>query len=160
MPPAGMNIRWPDAPLDQELRLQRDKIYAALAYCRANGLNRITIDSPARGSASSRRASPISTCCRRCEDLGIDEHHAAEIGIRLFKVGMPWPLEPNGVREFAQGLDEILVVEEKRQLIEYQMKEQLYNWRDDVRPRVIGKYDEHGEWEVARRSGCCRPRAN
>ncbi len=84
------------------------------------------------------------------EDLGIDERHAAEIGIRLFKVGMPWPLEPNGVREFAQGLDEILVVEEKRQLIEYQMKEQLYNWRDDVRPRVIGKYDEHGEWEAHR----------
>jgi indolepyruvate ferredoxin oxidoreductase len=54
------------------------------------------------------------------------------------------------VREFAQGLEEILVVEEKRQLIEYQMKEQLYNWRDDVRPRVVGKYDEHGEWEVAR----------
>ncbi len=84
------------------------------------------------------------------EDLGIDEAHAAQVGIRLYKVGMPWPLEPNGVREFAQGLEEILVVEEKRQVIEYQMKEQLYNWRDDVRPRVIGKYDEHGEWEVHR----------
>jgi indolepyruvate ferredoxin oxidoreductase len=84
------------------------------------------------------------------EDLGIDESHAAEIGIRLYKVGMPWPLEPNGVREFAQGLEEVLVVEEKRQVIEYQMKEQLYNWRDDVRPRVVGKYDEHGEWEVHR----------
>src|SRR5213079_1510072 len=70
--------------------------------------------------------------------------------LRLYKVAMPWPLEPNGVREFAQGLEEILVVEEKRQLIEYQLKEQLYNWRDDVRPRVIGKYDEHGEWEVDR----------
>jgi indolepyruvate ferredoxin oxidoreductase len=66
------------------------------------------------------------------------------------KVGMPWPLEPTAVREFAQGLDEILVVEEKRQLIEYQLKEQLYNWRDDVRPRVVGKYDEHGEWETHR----------
>src|SRR5213079_1608426 len=70
--------------------------------------------------------------------------------LRLYKVAMPWPLEPNGVREFAQGLEEILVVEEKRQLIEYQVKEQLYNWRDDVRPRVVGKYDEHGEWEVDR----------
>ena len=71
---------------------------------------------------------------------------AAEIGIRVFKVSMPWPLEPDGVREFAQGLDEILVVEEKRQVVEYQLKEHLYNWRDDVRPRVIGKFDEKGEW--------------
>ena len=151
VPAAGMNIRWPDAPLDQELRLQRDKIYAALAYCRANGLNRITIDSPSPRLGIIASGKSYLDVLQALEDLGIDERHAAEIGIRLFKVGMPWPLEPNGVREFAQGLDEILVVEEKRQLIEYQMKEQLYNWRDDVRPRVIGKYDEHGEWEAAPR---------
>jgi indolepyruvate ferredoxin oxidoreductase len=59
---------------------------------------------------------------------------------------MPWPLEPEGVRQFAEGLEEILVVEEKRQIIEYQLKEQLYNWREDVRPRVVGKFDETGEW--------------
>ena len=59
---------------------------------------------------------------------------------------MPWPLEPEGVRHFAEGLEEILVVEEKRQVVEYQLKEQLYNWRDDVRPRVVGKFDEKGEW--------------
>ena len=61
---------------------------------------------------------------------------------------MPWPLDAEGVRKFASGLDEILVVEEKRQLIEYQLKEQLYNWREDVRPRVVGKYDDKGEWEL------------
>ena len=59
---------------------------------------------------------------------------------------MPWPLEPDGVREFASGLEEILVVEEKRQMVEYQLKEQLYNWQPDVRPRVIGKFDDQGEW--------------
>jgi indolepyruvate ferredoxin oxidoreductase len=59
---------------------------------------------------------------------------------------MTWPLEPEGVRAFAEGLEEILVVEEKRQVVEYQLKEQLYNWRDDVRPRVVGKFDEKGEW--------------
>ncbi|HAF55911.1 MAG TPA: indolepyruvate ferredoxin oxidoreductase family protein, partial [Thauera sp.] len=80
------------------------------------------------------------------DDLGIDEALAAEIGIRLYKVGMVWPLEADGVRHFAEGLDEILVVEEKRQLLEYQLKEELYNWREDVRPRVIGKFDEKGEW--------------
>jgi len=150
VPPAGMNIRWPDAPLEQELRLQHDKIYAALAYCRANALNRIAIDSPNPRLGIIASGKSYLDVLQALEDLGIDGRHAAEIGIRLFKVAMPWPLEPNGIREFAQGLDEILVVEEKRQLIEYQMKEQLYNWRDDVRPRVIGKYDEHGEWEEHR----------
>ena len=80
------------------------------------------------------------------DDLGITEADAAEIGIRVFKVAMPWPLEPEGVRHFAEGLEEILVVEEKRQIVEYQLKEQLYNWRADVRPRVVGKFDEKGEW--------------
>ena len=150
VPANGLNIRWPDAPMEQELRLQHDKIYAALAYCRANRLNRITIDSPAPRLGIIASGKSYLDVLQALEDLGIDEKHAAEIGLRLYRVSMPWPLEPDGVRHFAEGLDEILVVEEKRQLIEYQMKEQLYNWRDDVRPRVIGKYDEHGEWEVHR----------
>jgi indolepyruvate ferredoxin oxidoreductase len=150
MPEGGVNLRWPDAPMEQELRLQQHKVYAALAYARVNRLNRITIDSPRPRLGIIASGKSYLDVLQALEDLGIDPKHAAEIGIRLFKVGMPWPLEPNGVREFAQGLEEILVVEEKRQLIEYQMKEQLYNWRDDVRPRVVGKYDEHGEWEVAR----------
>ncbi len=150
LPAGGLNIRWPDAPMDQELRLQHDKIYAALAYCRANGLNRITIDSPNPRLGIIASGKSYLDVLQALEDLGIDAKHAAQIGIRLYKVGMPWPLESNGVREFAQGLDEVLVVEEKRQVIEYQMKEQLYNWRDDARPRVVGKYDEHGEWEVHR----------
>jgi len=160
MPEGGVNLRWPDAPMEQELRLQRDKVYASLAYCRVNGLNRITIDSPRPRLGIIASGKSYLDALQALEDLGIDPKHAAEIGIRLFKVGMPWPLEPNGVREFAQGLDEILVVEEKRQLIEYQLKEQLYNWRDDVRPRVIGKYDEHGEWEVDRSAWLLPPPAS
>ena len=80
------------------------------------------------------------------DDLGIDAAMASEIGLRVYKIGLTWPLEPEGVHAFAEGLEEILVVEEKRQVIEYQLKEQLYNWREDVRPRVIGKFDEKGEW--------------
>ncbi|HEX9391290.1 MAG TPA: indolepyruvate ferredoxin oxidoreductase family protein [Usitatibacteraceae bacterium] len=158
LPAAGVSIRWPDTPLEQELRLQHDKIYAALAYCRANNLNRITIGAPddAHNGGKPARLGIIASgksyldTMQALEDLGIDARHAAEIGLRVMKVGMPWPLEPTNVRQFAEGLEEILVVEEKRQLIEYQLKEQLYNWRDDVRPRVIGKYDEHGEWETHR----------
>src|SRR5262249_17502389 len=125
-------------------------VYAALAYARANRLNRVTIDSPRPRLGIIASGKSYLDVLQALEDLGIDDKAAAEIGLRLYRVAMPWPLEPNGVREFAQGVEEILVVEEKRQLIEYQLKEMLYNWRDDVRPRVIGKYDEHGEWEVER----------
>src|SRR5258705_2259006 len=150
LPAIGVHIRWPDAPMEQELRLQHDKIYAALAYARVNRLNRVTVDSPNPRLGIIASGKSYLDVLQALEDLGIDERHAAEIGIRLCKVGMSWPLEPTGVREFAKGLAEILVVEEKRQLIEYQLKEQLYNWPDAQRPRVIGKYDEHGEWEVHR----------
>ena len=80
------------------------------------------------------------------EDLGIGVEHSHKIGLRLLKVGMPWPLEKEIVRHFAEGLEEILVVEEKRAVMENQVKEQLYNLRADVRPRVVGKFDEKGEW--------------
>ena len=78
------------------------------------------------------------------EDLGIDQQHAAAIGLRVYKVAMPWPLEPETTHEFARGLEEILVVEEKRSIIEDQITGQLYNWPVEDRPRVIGEFDEHG----------------
>ena len=146
LPADGLNIRWPDPPLIQEKRLLHFKLYAALAYCRANRLNRMIIDPPAPRLGIITSGKSYLDVRQAFDDLGIDETLAAEIGIRLYKVGMVWPLEADGVRAFADGLDEILVVEEKRQLIEYQLKEELYNWREDVRPRVIGKFDEKGEW--------------
>lgn len=151
MPEGGLNTRLSTDTLGVQARnlealMQDYKIYAALAYARVNNLNHTTIDSPhARLGIISSGKSYLDVL-EALDELGINEAMAAEIGIRLFKVSMPWPLEPDGVREFAKGLDEILVVEEKRQIVEYQLKEQLYNWRDDVRPRVIGKFDEKGEW--------------
>ena len=146
LPPDGVSIRWPDAFLQTEARMQDYKIYAALHYCRVNRLNRIVIDSPKPRLGIVTSGKSYLDVRQALDDLGITEADAAEIGIRVFKVAMPWPLEPEGVRHFAEGLAEILVVEEKRQVVEYQLKEQLYNWRDDVRPRVIGKFDEKGEW--------------
>jgi indolepyruvate ferredoxin oxidoreductase len=148
LPPDGLNIRWPDDRLVQEARLLNHKLYAALAYCRANGLNRVVIDSPDAKLGIIAAGKSYLDVRQAFDDLGIDDALAAEIGIRLYKIGMVWPLESEGVRRFAEGLDEILVVEEKRQLIEYQLKEELYNWREDVRPRVIGKFDESGEWAL------------
>ncbi|HSQ05241.1 MAG TPA: indolepyruvate ferredoxin oxidoreductase family protein, partial [Burkholderiales bacterium] len=147
LPPAGLNDRWPDPPLEQELRVQHYKVYAAMAYARANHLNRIVIDSahPRMGIITTGKS--YLDVRQALDFLGIDERMAGRIGLRVYKVGMSWPLDAEGVRHFAQGLEEILVVEEKRQFMEYQLKEQLYNWREDVRPRVTGKYDESGEWD-------------
>ncbi|MBI5784995.1 MAG: indolepyruvate ferredoxin oxidoreductase family protein [Rhodocyclales bacterium] len=148
LPADGLNIRWPDPPLAQEARLLNHKLYAALAYCRANRLNRVVIDSPNAKLGIITCGKSYLDVRQAFDDLGIDDALAAELGIRLYKVGMVWPLEADGVRHFADGLEEILVVEEKRQFIEYQLKEELYNWREDVRPRVIGKFDEKGEWAL------------
>jgi indolepyruvate ferredoxin oxidoreductase len=148
LPADGLNVRWPDPFLVQEERLLHHKLYAALAYCRANNLNRVVIDSPRARLGIITSGKAYMDVRQALDDLGIDERLAAEIGIRLYKVGMTWPLESEGVRRFAQGLEEILVVEEKRQFLEYQLKEELYNWREDVRPRVVGKFDEKGEWAL------------
>ncbi len=148
MPPGGLSIRWPDPPLVQEARMQEQKAYAALAYCRANKLNRIVVDSPRPRLGIITAGKSYLDVRQALDDLGIDEGLAAEIGLRVMKCGMTWPLESDGTRHFAEGLEEILVVEEKRQHIEYQLKEELYNWREAVRPRVIGKFDEKGEWSL------------
>src|SRR5438046_530939 len=145
-PPDGVSIRWPDGFLETEARMQNYKIYAALHYCRVNRLNRVVIDSPRPRLGIITSGKSYLDVRQALDDLGITESDAAEIGIRVYKVAMPWPLEPEGVRHFAEGLEEILVVEEKRQIVEYQLKEQLYSWRTDVRPRVVGKFDETGEW--------------
>jgi len=142
LPEGGVHARWPDTPLEQEERLQRHKIYAALAFARANHLNRITLDSPkARLGIVTTGKSYLDTL-QALDDLGIDENLAAEIGLRLFKVGMSWPLEPVMTHQFADGLEEILVIEEKRSVIEDQLTSHLYNWPVDKRPRVVGEYDE------------------
>jgi indolepyruvate ferredoxin oxidoreductase len=146
MPPGGLNIRWPDAPLEQEFRLHKYKLYAALAFARANKLDKIVLDSPKPRIGIVTTGKSYLDVRQALDDLGIDEAHAAEIGIRLYKVAMSWPLEREGIRRFAEGLDEILVIEEKRAVIENQFKEQLYNWREDVRPRVVGKFDENRNW--------------
>lgn len=153
MPEGGLNIRWPDPPLEQEKRIQSEKIYAALAYARANYLNKIIIDSPKPKLGIIASGKAYLDVRQALDDLGIDEKHAAELGLRVYKIGMTWPLEPEGIHKFAEGLEEILVVEEKRQVLEYQLKEQLYNWREDVRPRVVGKYDEKGEWVLPQGHG-------
>jgi indolepyruvate ferredoxin oxidoreductase len=147
LPPDGLNIRWPDGILEQEARILDWKVYAALAYARANGLDKIIYDSPRARFGIVTTGKSFGDVMQALADLGITEEIAKHIGLRVYKVAMSWPLEPQGARRFAEGLEEILVVEEKRQLIEYQIKEELYNWKEGVRaPRVVGKFDDSGEW--------------
>jgi hypothetical protein len=126
--------------------LHKYKLYAALAFTRANKLNRVIIDGPNRRFGIVTCGKTYMDVRQALDDLGIDDDYAKRIGLSLYKVGMTWPLEREGVRHFAEGLEEILVVEEKRALMENQLKEQLYNWKESVRPKVVGKFDESGEW--------------
>ena len=152
VPPGGLHIRWPDAPLAQEARLMDYKWYAALAYVRANKLNYNVIAGPRDRFGIIASGKAFNDTRQALADLGLDDETCHQLGIRLHKVNVVWPLEASITRDFALGLQEILVVEEKRQVIEYQIKEELYNWRADVRPNVLGKFDEPegdqsgGEW--------------
>ena len=152
MPEGGLHIRWPDAPLAQEARLMDYKWYAALAYVRANKLNHNVIAGPNDRFGLIASGKAYNDTRQALHDLGLDDDTCRRLGVRLHKVNVVWPLEASITRDFALGLQEILVVEEKRQVIEYQLKEELYNWRPDVRPNVLGKFDEAeddqtgGEW--------------
>ena len=143
MPPGGLNLRWPDDRYAQDLRLQDYKGYAAIAFARANKINRITMDSPNARYGIMASGKSYEDIRQALRELGITEEVAAKIGLRLYKIGMPWPLEPEGVRQFAVGLEEIFIIEERREIVENQVKQELFNWRDDVRPRIVGKMDDH-----------------
>ncbi|MBC7727740.1 MAG: indolepyruvate ferredoxin oxidoreductase family protein, partial [Microbacteriaceae bacterium] len=166
VPEGGLHIRWPDVALVQEARLFDYKWYAALAYVRANKLNYNVIEGPNDRFRIIASGKAYNDTRQGLADLGLDDDTCRQVGIRLHKVNVVWPLEASITRDFAQGLQEILVVEEKRQVIEYQVKEELYNWRPDVWPNVLGKFDEvegdssGGEWSQANPSGNWLLRAN
>jgi indolepyruvate ferredoxin oxidoreductase len=144
LPAGGVHARWPDKPLEQEERLNRYKIYAAREFARVNGLNRIVLDSPQARFGIITSGKAYLDVMQALDDMGITTAVAAEIGLRVYKVGMPWPLEPQVTHDFADGLEEILVVEEKRSIIEDQLTGQLYNYPVAARPRVVGEFDENG----------------
>ena len=142
LPADGLNIRWPDTPLAQEARLHGPKLDAARAFCRANGLDRVIWRSAAPRVGIVTTGKSYQDVRQALADLDIDEHAAEALGLALYKIAMVFPLEPQGVRDFCAGLELVIVVEEKRGLIESQLKEILYGERGA--PAVIGKRDENG----------------
>ena len=145
-PEGGIHIRGGDIWREEDTRLQRYKGFAALAFAKANRIDHVVWDTPKPRFGIITTGKAHADTMEALDELGIDASVAAQIGLRVYKVGMPWPLEPDGIRSFAEGLEEVLVIEEKREFIEHQLRWQLYNWREAVRPRVVGKHDENGEW--------------
>jgi len=142
LPPGGLNIRLHDTPLIQEARMIDWKLAAAKAFARANRLDKAVFgaERPRLGIVTVGKS--YLDVRQALDELGLSEEMARDLGLAIYKVAMSWPLEPQGVRAFAEGAEEILVIEEKRSVIEWQIKDQLYNW--DRRPRVLGKTDEEG----------------
>jgi len=143
-PPGGLHYRWPDFPgpqIEERLIAKKD---AALAFARVNRVDRQVLgDAEARfGIVSTGKAHLDLLEALRL--LGIDERRAREIGIGVYKVGMVWPLEPRGAMEFVHGKREILVVEEKRGIVESQLKEHFYDYPGSKPECMVGKFDQTG----------------
>ena len=145
MPQGGLNIRARDTVLDQEKRLQNYKRDAMVAWLQANHLNKIITSGGSQAKIGVITAGKSYLDVRQAmDDLGIDEIAANRLGLRLLKLACTWPIEPLGLREFARGLELIIVVEEKRSLIEVQLREELYG--SPSQPVCVGKKDEEGNW--------------
>ncbi|HSI01265.1 MAG TPA: indolepyruvate ferredoxin oxidoreductase family protein, partial [Reyranella sp.] len=142
LPPGGLGIRNPDPPMDQERRLHGPKMAAVRAFVRANGFDRIVIEPPRPRIGIMTTGKAYLDTRQALEDLGLSEERCKALGIRLYKVGVTWPLEPEGARRFAEGLQEVIVIEEKRSNLEDQLTRILYNAPADRRPLVVGKTDE------------------
>ncbi|MBL9010064.1 MAG: indolepyruvate ferredoxin oxidoreductase family protein [Alphaproteobacteria bacterium] len=145
LPQGGLSIRVEDTPPAQEERLRIHKKGAAIAFARENVLNRVVLDSPMARIGIVASGKSYLDLRQAFLDMGIGNREIAGMGLRVFKVGMPWPLDDEAVRRFADGLEIVIVVEEKRDFIETQFKSAVFDLPERRRPRVIGKYDLEGK---------------
>ena len=144
VPETGLHYRWPDFPGPQvEARLV-EKLQAVRAFARLNRIDRRIYDVPDAQLGIITTGKGHFDLMEALALLGIDEHRARELGIDIYKVGMVWPLETEGARAFLRGKEEVLVIEEKRGIIESELKESLYDFPGDKPRRMVGKYDEFG----------------
>jgi indolepyruvate ferredoxin oxidoreductase len=139
-PHPNAGIRIPDAPLEQEARVFAMGLPATQAYVRANRLDRIVLDPPGATFGIVTVGKSYHDTRQALAELGLGD--GARAGIRLLKLALAWPVDPEIVRHFAVGLAEIVVVEEKAPLIEQQLRDILY--AEARRPRILGKTDAEG----------------
>lgn len=143
-PPDGLHLRWPDSPLSAEARLYGPKLAAVAAYARANNLDRFATNPRNARFGIITSGKNYLDLRQALVELGLDLARAEALGIRIYKVGMSWPLEPENALRFADGLDDVLVVEEKQGIIEGQLMRLLFNLPANRRPTLVGKNDEQG----------------
>jgi len=148
LPPGGLGIRLKDQPMEKERRLRLHKIPAALAFARANHIDRVVLGASHVRVGKARlgivcQGQAYKDVLEAFTAMGMTLQEAADLGVSIYKVGMPWPLEPLGIRSFAAGLETLMVIEHKRGLIEPQARAALYDLPAQARPRIIGKTDEH-----------------
>jgi indolepyruvate ferredoxin oxidoreductase len=144
LPRGGVHIRAGDDPRAQERRLREVKLPAAIAFARANGIDHVVFDADRPRLVVVASGKAWTDTRQALADLGIDARMARDIGLRLVKIGMPWPLDAATMRRLVAGSEQVLVVEEKRPVIEPQLRDALYDLPGDRRPRVLGKRDANG----------------
>ncbi|MBV9996041.1 MAG: indolepyruvate ferredoxin oxidoreductase family protein [Caulobacteraceae bacterium] len=144
MPAGGLGIRLKDQPLDKERRLRLHKLPAALAFARANQIDRQVLGGPRRRLGIAAHGQAFSDVMEALSAMELGHAEAADLGLAVYKVGMPWPLEPTGIRAFARGLETLMVVEHKRPLLEGQIRAALYDLPAHAHPKIVGKVDEQG----------------
>jgi len=146
MPEGGLNGRptyMADRVADEILTFNH-RIPAAQAYVHANGLDRVALDASHRRLGIVTAGKAYLDVRQALDSLGIDASRADELGLRVYKAGLIWPLEPRRLREFARGHERLVVVEEKAAFMEPQVARLLYDLPESERPRLLGKHDEDG----------------
>lgn len=143
-PPDGLHYRWPDLPsLRIESRLH-DKLNAVAAFARVNRIDRTVIDNPQASIGIVTAGKAHHDLMEVFRRLGLSHDDLAGAGVRLIKLGLTFPVEVTGLQAFAQGLQEILVIEEKAPIVEQQLRDLFYNAPAEARPRIVGKRDAEG----------------
>ncbi|MSR00123.1 MAG: indolepyruvate ferredoxin oxidoreductase family protein [Gammaproteobacteria bacterium] len=140
LPQGGLHIRWGMMPILVETLQYQQRLPAVQAFVRANALDRVIRESPIRRLGIVTSGKAYLDVMQALDELGLDEHGCREKGVSVYKVAMPWPLEPVNALAFAAGQEELLLVEEKRAVIEDQLAKLLYHLPQ--RPRLVGKFDE------------------
>lgn len=144
MPPDGLNFRWPDLPGMQIERRMKFKKEAVRAFARANPIDRATYNDPDARYGIITTGKAHLDVLEALQMLGVDESRARAIRLDVYKVGLVWPLENEGAERFMAGKKEVLVIEEKRGIIESQLKEYLYDRAVSKPDLILGKHDEVG----------------
>jgi indolepyruvate ferredoxin oxidoreductase len=141
-PPGGLHVGWTNYPIQVEERLFEHRLVAVAAFLRANPIDRVVLESPRRRLGIVTTGKAYGDLRQALEDIGLSDDKARDLGISIYKVGMTWPVEQEGIRAFAKGHDDLLVVEEKKPILEDQIANILYN--SSERPRLLGKKDFEG----------------